>query len=80
MFGVLGLYNFGQRKNRYTFCATPFSKFGFCATTKVFEEALNTINLFGLAQKTNWFGTKNCTEFKIFWNLKKDNGNRIIPI
>ena len=58
-------------KNWYTFCASPkhfvphqkityilpFSKFGFCAGTKLFEEALNIIKFldwlkqFGLAQK-----------------------------
>ena len=38
-----------------------FSKINFCACTKVFEEALNAVKFFGVAQKiwigTNYFGT-----------------------
>ena len=34
-----------------------FSKIGFCASTKVFEEALNTVKYFGLAQNI-WTSTK----------------------
>ena len=51
-----------QTKNLFTYCASrkrlfALSKIGFCAGTKVFEEALNAIKfldwlkMFGLAQK-----------------------------